>query len=122
MQEPVRIFGPPGISYLLQSTLGFTDTRLTMPVIAAEWTVDPNGASTPTPDPRVLGLSCAKVAPDSDCKTSYRAGPEPSRSGDEEHLTGLDLHVSHPEIILDWSQMASMQNKCRPSCLACQEK
>ena len=65
-----------------------------MPVIAAEWTVDPNGALPPTQDPRVPGLFCAKVGPDSDCQTSYQAGSEAPLPGDEDDLTGLDLHVS----------------------------
>ena len=72
-----------------------------MPVIAAEWTVDPNGAYPPTQDPNVPGLFSAKVAPDSDCKTSIPAAPEPYISNDEDDLTGLDLHVRASHSTLD---------------------
>lgn len=67
-----------------------------MPIIAGEWTIDPNAASPPTEDPNIPGLSYAKIAPDSDCKTSYRGSLQSALPNDGD-LTGLDLDVSPPD-------------------------
>jgi hypothetical protein len=64
LQKAVRVFGPPGIQALLRTTLGYSETLFAMPVVVAEWTLDPDGGQTPQPEPSLPGVNFAKVQPD----------------------------------------------------------
>ena len=62
--QVLHIFGPPGIQDLLESTLGFSGSRLAMPVVVAEFTVQPEKGAPPVPSKGFSGMSCAFIAPD----------------------------------------------------------
>ena len=62
--QVLHIFGPPGIQDLLESTLGFSGSRLAMSVIVAEFTVQPEKGAPPLPSKGFPGMSRAFIAPD----------------------------------------------------------
>lgn len=97
MQEPFRVFGPPGVFYLLRTTLGYTDTRLAMPIIVTEWTIDSEASQPPTQDPTIPGLYLAKQAPDVNCQAHQGSIRTAQPVSPEDEITGVDLNVSvHP--------------------------
>lgn len=63
VQKSLRVFGPPGIHSLLRTTLGYSSMRFSMPIIVAEWTIDPDGGHPPRPEPSLPGVAFAKVRP-----------------------------------------------------------
>lgn len=99
VQEPLRVFGPPGVYYLLKSSIGYTDSHAVMPIIVGEWTIDPEGSLPPTEDPAVPGLFSARIAPDADCVGQSNQALSSLFSDDEsdeeeDSVSGLDLNVS----------------------------
>jgi hypothetical protein len=67
--EPLLVVGPPGLSALLRSALGFGAAPLTMPVLVVELTVDPAASHAPAPMEGLglgsgAGVHVARLGPD----------------------------------------------------------
>lgn len=97
MQKALRVFGPPGIQALLRTTLGYSGTQFSMPVVVAEWTLDPEGGHPPHPDPSLPGVAFAKVQPDLASVAKVQAISE--NTGRLQRQRGRNLEVCQISIL-----------------------
>lgn len=79
-QTPLRVFGPPGIQDLVASTLRYSKTRLSMPLIVAQFAVQPEASSPPQPVPGLPGVAFAVLGPDHTDRAKRALARRPRRS------------------------------------------